>query len=40
VELARGMGVPGRQVTDAGSFSDALAESLSKSGPFLIEAMI
>jgi acetolactate synthase-1/2/3 large subunit len=40
VELARGMGVPGRQVTDAGSFSDALAESLSTPGPFVIEAVI
>ncbi len=40
VDMARGMGVPGRQVSDAGAFNDALAESLSTPGPFLIEAVI
>jgi len=40
VDLARGMGVPGRQVTDAGSFNDALAESLANSGPYVIEAIV
>jgi acetolactate synthase-1/2/3 large subunit len=40
VDLARGMGVPGRQVTDAGAFNDALAESLATPGPYVIEAVI
>ncbi len=40
VDMARGMGVPGRQVTDAAAFNDALAESLATPGPYLIEAMI
>lgn len=40
VDLARGMGVPGRRVTDAGAFNDALAESLATPGPYVIEAMI
>lgn len=40
VDLARGMGVPGRQVADAGAFNDALAESLATPGPFVIEALI
>ena len=40
VEMAHGMGVPGRQVTDAGGFNDALAESLATPGPYLIEAII
>ncbi len=40
VDLARGMGVPARQVTDAGAFNDALAESLATPGPFVIEAVI
>jgi acetolactate synthase-1/2/3 large subunit len=40
VDLAQGMGVPGRQVTDAGSFNDALAESLTNRGPYVIEAII
>lgn len=39
-DIARGMGVPGRRVTDAGAFNDALADSLSTPGPFLIEAVI
>lgn len=40
VDLGKGMGVPGRQVTDAASFNDALAESFATPGPFLIEAVI
>lgn len=40
VELAHGMGVPARQVTDAGAFNDALAESLASPGPYVIEALI
>jgi len=40
VDLAKGMGVPGRRVTDAGAFSDALAESLATPGPFVIEALV
>jgi acetolactate synthase-1/2/3 large subunit len=40
VDLARGMGVPGRQVADAGAFNDALAESLATPGPSVIEAVI
>ncbi|MEM8769129.1 MAG: acetolactate synthase large subunit [Pseudomonadota bacterium] len=40
VEMAKGMGVPARQVTDAATFNDALAESLATPGPYLIEAMI
>ncbi len=40
VDLAHGMGVPARQVTDAGAFNDALAESLATPGPYVIEAVI
>ena len=40
VDLARGMGVPARQVTDVGTFNDALAESLATPGPYVIEALI
>ena len=40
VDLARGMGVPGVQATDAATFNAALAESFATPGPFLIEALI
>jgi len=40
VDLAKGMGVPGRRVSDSGAFNDALAESLSTPGPFVIEALV
>jgi len=40
VDLARGMGVPAVQVTDAESFHRALAQSLATPGPFLIEALV
>jgi len=40
VELGHGMGVPGRRVSDAGAFNDALAESLNTPGPYLIEAIV
>ncbi len=40
VHLARGMGVPAVQATDAASFHRALAESFATPGPFLIEALI
>ncbi|MGE0622588.1 MAG: acetolactate synthase large subunit [Pseudomonadales bacterium] len=40
VDLAKGMGVPGRRVSDSGAFSDALAESLATPGPFVIEALV
>jgi acetolactate synthase-1/2/3 large subunit len=40
VSLAKGMGVPGIQVATADALGDALRRSLSKSGPFLIEALL
>ena len=40
VDLARGMGVPAVQATDAASFHEALARSFATPGPFLIEAVI
>jgi acetolactate synthase-1/2/3 large subunit len=40
VAIAAGMGVPGRRVTTAAEFSDALARSLATPGPFLIEAPV
>ncbi|HEY5644702.1 MAG TPA: acetolactate synthase large subunit, partial [Pseudomonadales bacterium] len=40
VDLAKGMGVPARRVSDSGAFNDALAESLSTPGPFVIEALV
>jgi acetolactate synthase-1/2/3 large subunit len=40
VHLAKGMGVPAVQATDAVSFHKALAQSFATPGPFLIEALI
>ncbi|MEZ5561094.1 MAG: acetolactate synthase large subunit [Pseudomonadales bacterium] len=40
VQLARGMGVPAVQVSDAESFNRALTESFATPGPFLIEAVL
>lgn len=40
VDLAKGMGVPGVQATDAATFNAALAESFATPGPFLIEALV
>lgn len=40
VDMAKGMGVPGRRVTDTAGFNSALAESLATPGPFVIEAMV
>lgn len=37
VEMAKGMGVPGRRVEDARSLADALSASLAEGGPSLIE---
>lgn len=40
VALAKGMGVPGVQVTTAEALNTALAHSLATPGPYLIEAVI
>ena len=40
VSLARGMGVPGRRVSDAAELCAAIAESMAEPGPFLIEAVM
>ncbi|MGI9328865.1 MAG: acetolactate synthase large subunit [Pseudomonadales bacterium] len=40
VALARGMGVPGEQVTSADALTTALARSLATPGPYLIEAVL
>ncbi|MCK1520257.1 acetolactate synthase large subunit [Bradyrhizobium sp. 17] len=40
VALAKGMGVPGRAVTTADEFNDALAEAMSEPGPRLIEVQM
>lgn len=40
VSLARGMGVPGEQVTSADALTTALARSLATPGPYLIEAVL
>ena len=40
VQLARGMGVPAVRATDAGAFTNALAESFATPGPYLIEAIL
>lgn len=40
VQLASSMGVPGRRVSTADEFTDALAASFGEHGPFLIEAML
>ncbi len=40
VALARGMGVPGRRVEDAGDLARAIADAATEPGPFLIEAMM
>ncbi|MCK1632197.1 acetolactate synthase large subunit [Bradyrhizobium sp. 162] len=40
VALAKGMGVPGRAVTTADEFNDALAEAISEPGPRLIEVQM
>ena len=38
--LARGMGVPGRRVTDAAALCTAISEAMAEPGPYLIEAMM
>ncbi|MEM9551109.1 MAG: acetolactate synthase large subunit [Pseudomonadota bacterium] len=38
--LARGMGVPGRRVTDAAELCEAISSAMSQPGPNLIEAMM
>ncbi|MEO1090657.1 MAG: thiamine pyrophosphate-dependent enzyme, partial [Pseudomonadota bacterium] len=38
VSLARGFGVPGERVEDAGGLARALARGLAAPGPYLIEA--
>jgi acetolactate synthase-1/2/3 large subunit len=38
VSLARGMGVPGRRVEEAGELVRAIADAAAEPGPFLIEA--
>jgi acetolactate synthase-1/2/3 large subunit len=40
VRIAEGMGVPGRRVTTAEEFADALRASLAEPGPHLIDAMV
>ena len=40
VSLAKGMGVPGRSVTTADAFNDALAEAVREPGPRLIEVVM
>ncbi len=40
VSLAKGMGVEGVKVTSAKQFNDAFEASLSRNGPFLIEAVV
>jgi acetolactate synthase-1/2/3 large subunit len=40
VSLAKGMGVPGRSVTTADAFNDALAEAVRTQGPRLIEVVM
>ena len=37
VDMARGMGVEGTKVTDAGELAKALAAGLASEGPYLIE---
>lgn len=40
VSLAKGMGVPGERVTDAGELVGALTRGLRAEGPYLVEAMV
>ncbi|WP_157791141.1 thiamine pyrophosphate-dependent enzyme, partial [Bradyrhizobium japonicum] len=40
VALAKGMGVPGRAVTNAEEFNKALAEAVAEPGPRLIEVQM
>nr|HEV8009399.1 thiamine pyrophosphate-dependent enzyme [Bradyrhizobium sp.] len=40
VSLARGMGVPGRSVTNVDEFNKALAEGVAEKGPRLIEVQM
>jgi acetolactate synthase-1/2/3 large subunit len=40
VSLAKGMGVPGRAVSNAGDFNKALAEAIAEQGPRLIEVQM
>ncbi len=40
VALARGMGVPGRRVEDAGELARAIAAAAHEPGPYLIEAVM
>lgn len=40
VQMANGMGVDGRRVTDARELADALAFGLAEPGPYLIEIML
>jgi acetolactate synthase-1/2/3 large subunit len=40
VALAKGMGVPGRAVSNADDFNKALAEAIAEKGPRLIEVQM
>ena len=40
VDLAKGLGVDGVSVTDAGSFARAMEAGTATQGPFLIEVVI
>jgi benzoylformate decarboxylase len=40
VALARGMGCPGRRVTDAGDVDRILTEALASSGPALVDIAV
>jgi benzoylformate decarboxylase len=40
VALARGMGVPGQRVTQAGALGAVLREAFARAGPFLLDAAV
>ena len=40
VELARGMGVPGRRITKPNELADAVREAFDAGGPRLVEVII
>jgi acetolactate synthase-1/2/3 large subunit len=40
VKIAEGMGVPGRRVTTAEEFADALRAAFAEPGPHLIDAVV
>jgi acetolactate synthase-1/2/3 large subunit len=40
IDMARGMGVPGRRVEDAGDLTAAISHGLAEPGPYLIEVAV